>query len=217
MAPDTTQVQGKTAVVKPSLGACAPNAQSGPDLLPDSWGEWLQQNAKGRVRVIGGLQANEPQNMFLGNINESPPACPDTWVGPQVWNCSDDYELAAALCAQARDVRECMSQHIRAGTIDPDSKTLADEGRTLYNKVKALKVECAARKDALEDKYLTGAPSTIVEEIATIECQHSLLERELEQWEAVVPPLPVAPPGDCCSAKCGHSPRKAFVHRHLRV
>ena len=101
MAPDTTQVQGKTEVIKPSLGACTSNAQSGPDLLPDSWGEWLQRNAKGRVRVIGGLEAHEPPSKFLGSISESPPVCPDTWVGPPVWSCSDDYELAATLVARA--------------------------------------------------------------------------------------------------------------------
>ena len=103
VAPDTAQGQGKTAVLKPSLGAGTQSSgQNGPDLLPDSWGEWLQQNAKGRVRVIGGLEANEPPNMFLGSIDESPPACPDTWVGPQVWNTSDDLELAETLCARAR-------------------------------------------------------------------------------------------------------------------
>ena len=113
MALGTTQVQGKTAVVKPSLGACAPNAQSGPDLLPDSWGEWLQQNAKGRVRVIRGLEANEPPGSFLGSIDESPPVCPDTWVGPQVWSCSDDYELAATLVARARHQRADVQAYSR--------------------------------------------------------------------------------------------------------
>ena len=116
-----------------------------------------------------------------------------------------------------------MSKHIREGTIDPDSKSLTSEGKTLYNKVKALQSESAARKEALEDKYLTGAPSTVVEEIAIIERQCSLLERELEQWEATVPPPPVPnprrstvpSPGGCCNANCG--PRKAFFHRHLRV
>ena len=109
-----------------------------------------------------------------------------------------------------------MSQHIREGIIDP-SNTLASEGKMLHSKVKSLYDESAARKDALEDKYLLGASSTIVEDIAIIERQCRVLGLELEQWEAVVPPLPVAPPGDCCSAKCGHSPRKAFFHRHLRV
>ena len=116
-----------------------------------------------------------------------------------------------------------MSKHIREGTIDPDSKSLTSEGKTLYSKVKTLHSESAARKEALEEKYLTGAPSTVVEEIAIVERQCSLLGRELEQWEATVPPppvpnsrrSPVTPPGGCCNANCG--PRKAFFHRHLRV
>ena len=119
-------------------------------------------------------------------------------------------------CVRARDARERMSQHIREGTIDL-SNTFASEGKMLHSKVKSLYDESAARKDALEDKYLLGASSTIVEDIAIIGRQCRVLGLELEQWEAVVPPLPVAPPGDCCSAKCGHSPRKAFFHRHLRV
>ena len=120
---------------------------------------------------------------------------------------------------RARDIRERMSKHIREGTIDPDSKSFASEGKTMYNKVKTLQSESAARKEALEEKYLTGAPSAVIEEISTVERQCNLLKREVEQWEATVPPPPVpnsrrfnVPPSEGC---CG--PRKAFFHRHLRV
>ena len=107
----------------------------------------------------------------------------------------------------------------------------------MYNKVKTLQSESAARKEALEEKYLTGAPSAVVEEISTVERQCNLLKREVEQWEATVPPPLVpnsrrstVPPSEgCCGASCGaealgsswapglHRPRKAFFHRHLRV
>ena len=124
---------------------------------------------------------------------------------------------------RARDIRGQMSKHIREGTIDPDSKSLVSEGKTVYNKINPLQSESAARKEALEEKYLTGAPSAVIEEISTVERQCNLLKREVEQWEATVPPPPVpnsrrpnVPPSEgCCGANCG--PRKAFFHRHLRV
>ena len=216
-------MQGKTAVVPKSLGAQVSPAQRGPDPLPDSWGDWLVQNAKGRVRVIGGLEQNESENHFLGSVAQSP----GTSVGAEMWSCSDDFELAATLVARARDIRERMSKHIREGTIDLDSKSLTSEGKTVYNNVKTLQSESVARKEALEEKYLTGAPSAVIEEISTVERQCNLLKREVEQWEATVPPPPVpnsrrpnVPPSEgCCGASCGANcgPRKTFFHRHLRV
>ena len=141
-------MQGKTAVVPKSLGAQVSPAQRGPDPLPDSWGDWLVQNAKGRVRVIGGLEQNASEVQFLGCVERSP----DRSVGAEMWSSSDDYELAATLVARARDIRGQMSKHIREGTIDPDSKSLVSEGNTMYNKIKALQSESAARKETLEEK-----------------------------------------------------------------
>ena len=44
-------------------------SHKGPDPLPDEWGDWLVQNAKGRVRVLGGLEAQEHSGPFLGSLS----------------------------------------------------------------------------------------------------------------------------------------------------
>ena len=60
--------QGKTAPepVRTDSGS------KGPDPLQsqDDWGDWLVQNAKGRVRTLGGLGRHETSG-FLGSLSAS--------------------------------------------------------------------------------------------------------------------------------------------------
>ena len=137
-------------------------------------------------------------------------------MGADKWSSSDDYELASTLAARSRDIRGQMSKHMQEGTVHADAQSLTNECRVVYNKLKALRDESAAKKESLEEEYLTSDSSAVkvVEEISIIERQCNLLNCEIEQWEAKVPPVPM-PPGGCGSAKC--CPRRAFFHRHLCV
>ena len=170
------------------------------------------QNAKGRVRVIGGLETQEPKSPFLGSVEHSP----DGSVGAEKWSISDDYELASTLVARSQDIRGQMSKHIQEGTVHAGAESLTNEGRTVYNQLKTLRDESAAKKESLEEEYLTSDSSAVkvVEEISIIERQCNLLNCEIERWEVKVPPVPM-PSGSCGSAK--FCPQKAFFHRHLRV
>ena len=182
-------MQGKTAEIPKSLGARAVQTQEGPDPLPDHWGEWLVQNAKGRVRVIGGLEVQEPKSPFLGSVEHSSGGS----AGTEKWSINDDYELASTLVARSQDIRGQMSKHMQEGTVHAGAQSLTNEGRTVYNKLKTLSDESAAKKESLEEEHLTSDSSAteVVEEISIVERQCNLLNCEIERWEAKVPPVPM--------------------------
>ena len=127
-APAQEVERGKTVAVSP-----VSPAQSGRDPPPDAWGEWLTRNGKGRVRVIGGLEANSlhRDEKFIGAITPVSGESVGGGVPPrtdmETNKISSDAVALITMCytvsavtGRSRDIRDLMSEHIAAGTVCPN-------------------------------------------------------------------------------------------------
>ena len=109
------------------------------------------QNAKGSVRVIGGLDLQGPKSPFLGSIERSSGGSVGTEnsmgsVGAQMWSSSDDFELASNLTARSREIRGQMSRHMQEGTIDADAESLTNEGKVYIISSRRFEMRARRRK-----------------------------------------------------------------------
>ena len=134
MAPAQEVERGKT-----DFKAVQPSAQSGPDPLPDSWGEWLTRNGKGRVRVIGGLEANSLHHdekligaitPFLGESVGSAAVAP-LKTDMETNKISSDAVAVSDMAGRSQEIRDLMSEHIAVGTVCPNSDDIFSEARNL--------------------------------------------------------------------------------------
>ena len=199
-APAQEVERGKTVAVSP-----VSPAQSGRDPPPDAWGEWLTRNGKGRVRVIGGLEATNSHDNFkhLGSIVPSSgesvgKAAADTPTSHKKVdmetnkNSSDAVALittcytVSSVTGRSRDIRDLMSEHIAAGTVCPNSDSILEEARDLIDVMRDLQAKHEASTEALENLYLCDKCS--YDDLQEVQRSGAELKYELSRWDAEVPP-----------------------------
>ena len=199
----------------------ADTSSKGPDPLSDSWGQWLVQNAKGRVRVLGGLEAQEPSEPFLGSIDRQPGESVGTPA--RAASASDDskcvhVDAVESVVSESRAVREAMAQHIGQNTVCADADSLLARGTAAYNELELLLKMKQDEKEELEDEYLksSAADQQVIDEITDSVAQVAKLTSEMAMWQSAVPAPPEnRPPRRCNGVSCCGV--KAPFHRHRLV
>ena len=195
-------------------------SHKGPDPLPDEWGDWLVQNAKGRVRVLGGLEAREPSEPFLGSIGNHRAESVGTSGRSEGGSSDDNFidEVTENVVAKARDIRETMSRHISQGTVCVEADQLLKQGTVALDELELLIKLKQAEKEELEDNYLTSnvTDDLVIDKITSLVSQVAKLICEMALWKSAVPspPEPVRP-RHCAGTGCCRA--KAPFWRHRRV
>ena len=97
-APETLNGQGKTSPT-PQVDV--------PKMDADPWSDWLVQNAKGRVRVFNGLEAQDSKSGFLGALTPSSVGRVGACVRAPTGKVAPGH--AQAVAKRSREIRELMS------------------------------------------------------------------------------------------------------------
>ena len=148
----------------------ADTSSKGADPLADSWGEWLVQNAKGRVKVLGGLEAR-PSTPFLGSVAHQPGESVGTPARTDSANDCVYVDAVESVIAESRAVREQMAQHIGQNTVCAEADALLARGKAAFDELELLLKMKQDEKEELEDDYLkSGAGNKqVIDEITDSE------------------------------------------------
>ena len=158
----------------------ADTSSKGADPLSDSWGEWLVQNAKGRVKVLGGLEA-QPPAPFLGSVAHQPGESVGTPARTSSANDCVYVDAVESVSAESRAVREQMAQHIGQNTVCAEADALLARGKAAFEEFELLLKMKQDEKEELEDEYLwSGAGNKqVIDEITDSVAQVAKLTGEL--------------------------------------
>ena len=156
------------------------------------------QNAKGRVRVLGGLEASGQDTAFLGAIGPSrdgPVEAPARSEAEKAFTSSSGIlnkpragnAHMLGTTRRAKEIREEMARHVENGTVSPKADELESEARAVLVELQRLRAEGCEVKESLEQQYLAGGSDVdeIVQRISNVERKIAVINSELDSWSPV--------------------------------